>query len=84
MSHVNLTAAVRIMATEFPDLTAAPAVTAGELRRVAFDPLPRIPVFAARHGSSAGRAAVQAVLDAVRRRIRDAAVTGAKRSRPRR
>jgi DNA-binding transcriptional LysR family regulator len=56
--------------TVLPDLTAAPGVAAKVLRRVAFGPLPRIPVFAAYHPSTAGRPAVAAVIDAVRRRIR--------------
>jgi DNA-binding transcriptional LysR family regulator len=58
--------------TVLPDVTAAPAVAAGELRRVPFDALPPIPVFAARHHSATGRAAVQAVVDAVRARMQAA------------
>ena len=55
--------------TVLPDLTAAPGLAAGELRRLPFDPLPRIPVFAARHRSAADRVAVRAVIDGVRGRI---------------
>jgi DNA-binding transcriptional LysR family regulator len=54
--------------TVLPDVTAAPAVAAGELRRVRVDPLPRIPVFAARP-AGAGEA-VAAVVEDVRERIR--------------
>lgn len=58
--------------TVLPDITAAPALAAGELRRLPFLPLPPIPVFAARHHSAADRAAVQAVVVTVRARIRAA------------
>ena len=58
--------------TVLPDLTAAPALAAGQLRRIPFDPLPRIPVFAARHRAVADRVAVQEVIDRVRERIRAA------------
>lgn len=56
--------------TVLPDLTAAPAVAAGELRKLATEALPRIPVFAARSRASAGRATVQAVIDGVTARLR--------------
>jgi len=71
--------------TVLPDLTAAPAVAAGEIRRLVTDPLPRIPVFAARSQASSGRATVQAVIDAVRARIRTPqAVRGRSLAKPRR
>ena len=56
--------------TVLPDLTAAPAVAAKALRRIGFGPLPRIPIFAVVHPATAGRPAVAAVVEAVRRRIR--------------
>jgi DNA-binding transcriptional LysR family regulator len=67
--------------TVLPDVTAAPALAAGELRRLPFDALPRIPVFAACHHASTGREAVQAVIDAVRARIA-AANQACRRIRP--
>jgi DNA-binding transcriptional LysR family regulator len=56
--------------TVLPDVTAAPALVARDIRRVPFDALPPIPVFAARHRASRGGAAAQAVVDEVRTRIR--------------
>ncbi len=55
--------------TVLPDLTAAPALAAGEIRRLATEPLPRIPVFVARTQASSGRATVQVLIDTVRARI---------------
>jgi len=66
--------------TVLPDITAAPAVAAGEVRRLRLDPLPRIPVFAARHAGS-DREAVAAVVEAVRARIRTANVSAGRRAR---
>jgi DNA-binding transcriptional LysR family regulator len=65
--------------TVLPDVTAAPGVAAGELRRLPFTALPRIPVFAARHRATADRAAVQAVIDGVRARIRAANLAARRR-----
>jgi LysR family transcriptional regulator, cyn operon transcriptional activator len=55
--------------TVLPDLSAAPLVAAGELRRLPAPALPRIPVFAARTRADLTRPAVQAVIDGVRLRI---------------
>ena len=52
-----------------PDLSAAPALAAGEFRRLAPEPMPRIPVFVARTQASSQRATVQRLIDTVRARI---------------
>jgi DNA-binding transcriptional LysR family regulator len=55
--------------TVLPDVTAAPSAARGEIRKVAFDTLPRIPVFAARTRADLARPAVQAVIEGVRERL---------------
>ncbi len=97
-SHVPRTVGMRItllrsnlvvalsgaLVTVLPDVTAAPHVTTGELRRLPVLVLPPIEVFAARHGSALGRAPGQLVIEAVRRTLGELRTVGRDRGRPRR
>lgn len=68
--------------TVLPDVTAAPAIAAGELRRLPFETLPEIPVFAARTRADLARPAVAAVVDGVRARLTEVTRTVAAPPRP--
>lgn len=70
MLHSNLEVALSgLMLTVLPDVTAAPHVAAGELRRLCFSGLPPIDVFAARHQSATERGAVASLVRAVGERL---------------
>lgn len=58
-----------VLLTVLPDVTAAPHVERGELRRFAVRELPAIDVFAARHESAPLRGAAQALIDAVEAKL---------------
>jgi DNA-binding transcriptional LysR family regulator len=74
----NLTVALSgLLITVLPDVTAAPHVSAGELRRLPVPPVPAIDVFVARHRDSLGRRPVELLLEAVRRRLVEAAAPAA-------
>lgn len=65
--HVALSGA---LLTVLPDVTAAPHVARGELRRLGAITLPPIDVFAARHESATERGAVVTLIRAVEARLR--------------
>jgi DNA-binding transcriptional LysR family regulator len=70
----NLTVALSgLLLTVLPDVTAAPHVRAGELRRLPAPAVPAIDVFVARHRDSLGRRPVELMIAAVRRRVEEAA-----------
>jgi DNA-binding transcriptional LysR family regulator len=58
-----------VLLTVLPDVTAAPGVAAGELRRLSAVELPEIEVFYAVHHSQLQTKAISAVIDAVRVRL---------------
>jgi DNA-binding transcriptional LysR family regulator len=55
--------------TVLPDLTAAPHVATGELRRLSVLALPPIDVFVARHHGTIGRRPAELLIEAVRRQV---------------
>lgn len=70
----NLTVALSgLLVTVLPDVTAAPHVAAGELRRLTAVPVPAIDVFVARHTGTLGLRPVELLIEAVGRRVAEAA-----------
>jgi DNA-binding transcriptional LysR family regulator len=67
--------------TVLPDVTAAPHVAVGELRRLPAIELPPIDVFVARHQATLGRRPAEQVIEAVKRQIVEATQPKALRSR---
>ncbi len=67
--------------TVLPDVTAAPHVAAGELRRLSVLSLPPIEVFVARHQTTMGRRPAELLIDAVRRQLATATQSTARQSR---
>lgn len=67
--------------TVLPDITAAPHVATGELRRLAAFPLPPIEVFVARHQVTLGRRPAEQIIEAVKRQIVEATQPRGPRSR---
>ena len=67
--------------TVLPDVTAAPHVAVGELRRLPAIELPPIDVFVARHQATLGRRPAEQVIEAVNRQIVEATQPKAPRSR---
>lgn len=67
--------------TVLPDITAAPHVERGELRKIDVISLPPIEIFVARHPTTIGRRPCELLVDAVKRRVDDAARASRPRSR---
>lgn len=67
--------------TVLPDVTAAPHVAAGELRRLPAIELPPIDVFVARHQATLGRRPTELLIEAVTRQLVEAAQPQGRRSR---
>jgi DNA-binding transcriptional LysR family regulator len=61
-----------VMLTVLPDVTAAPHVSAGELRRLTVLDVPSIDVFVARHQGTIGRRPVELLIEHVQRQLADA------------
>ncbi len=58
--------------TVLPDITAAPYVASGQLRKLPVVPLPPIDVFVARHHATIGRRPAELLIESVRRQVVDA------------
>ncbi|MBA3394130.1 MAG: LysR family transcriptional regulator [Deltaproteobacteria bacterium] len=70
------------MLTVLPDVTAAPHVATGELRRLPVLDVPAIDVFVARHHSALGRKPVELMIEAVERQLVDATARPAPKRAP--
>jgi LysR family transcriptional regulator, transcriptional activator for bauABCD operon len=69
------------LVTVLPDVTAAPHVACGELRRLPVIEIPAIDVFVARHENTMGRRPAELLIEGVRRQLADAMRAPAPRSR---
>ena len=71
MLRSNLQVALSgLLLTVLPDVSAAPHLARGELRRFAAPRLPPIEVYAARHASRPHRGGAEALIEAIRARLR--------------
>ncbi len=70
-----------MLLTVLPDVTAAPHVATGELRRLPVVELPPIDIFVARHQNTLGRRPAELLIEAVKRQLAGALRSAAPRSR---